>query len=357
MAEVTQEEIAKRLNLSRTTVSRCFTHHPKINPETRAQVFRLAAELGYCYSAPRNVRERADGKEVRRIAVLVGMPRWQIVAVDTASQIMAGISERAAAAGLEMEVHYIDPQSFLPVSRTRRVVKGINLSDWAGVLLLYPFAEKAVKNLMSRIPLLSILDEYNELGIDCVEPDQHHGLVDIVDHLHKLGHRRIGFLSWKYRVPAAWVERRLGTYLEQLFLHRLPIEPNNILNIHDDEQIPLEVLVDEVARRVRAGVTAWMCAADHQAYHLVAGLTKLGIRVPQDCSVTGFDGVPPPDGLPQLTTVAVSLRDVGISAVHELERKMNEPSPRRRHVLVAGRLITGETTAKPPSTLQVSSAS
>ena len=46
-AGMNQKEIAERLNLSRTTVSRCFTNHPKINPETRARVFELATELGY----------------------------------------------------------------------------------------------------------------------------------------------------------------------------------------------------------------------------------------------------------------------------------------------------------------------
>ncbi|MBN2069650.1 MAG: LacI family DNA-binding transcriptional regulator [Opitutales bacterium] len=343
--KVTQQEIADQLNLSRTTVSRCFTNHPKINPETRSQVFQLANQLGYSYSAPRNVRERSAQGKCQTIAVLVGLPKDQIATVDTASQILDGISERAAASKMAIQIHYIDPDSFTPGPKTRRIVKNINISEWAGALMLYPFASEAVKNLMSRIPTLSILDDYDDLGLDCVEPDQHHGINLVMDRLISLGHTNIGFISWKYKIRAKWVERRLGTYLEHMYLSSLEINPANIVNVLPGPALPLDELVAYVARRTREGVTAWVCAADHQAYHLLVGLQKHGIRVPQDCSVTGFDGVLPPEGLPQLTTVAVSLKDVGFSAVHELERKMREGSPKCRHVMVAGKLVTGETTA------------
>ena len=51
--EVKQQLIADKLGISRTTVSRCFTNHAGINPDTRAAVFSLASELGYNYLEPR----------------------------------------------------------------------------------------------------------------------------------------------------------------------------------------------------------------------------------------------------------------------------------------------------------------
>jgi DNA-binding LacI/PurR family transcriptional regulator len=342
--KVTQQEIADKLNLSRTTVSRCFTNHPKINPETRSQVFQLANQLGYSYSAPRNVRPGKDSEKQPVIAVLVGLPKDEVDNVDTASQILDGISERAAASKMAIQIHYIDPDTFTLRPTTRRAVKNINISEWSGVLLLYPFASDAIQNLMRRVPTLSILDDYDDLRLDCVEPDQHMGINLVMDHLIGLGHKKIGFVSWKYKIRAKWVERRLGTYLEHMYLSGLDIDKKNIVNVSQGPSMPLDDLVAYVAKRTGEGVTAWVCAADHQAYHLVDGLKKHGIYVPQDCSVTGFDGVMPPVGSPQLTTVAVSLKDVGFSAVHELIRKMKEGSPRCRHVMVAGRLIVGETT-------------
>ena len=99
------------------------------------------------------------------------------------------------------------------------------------------------------------------------------------------------------------------------------------------------------------GVTGIICAADHQAYPLVSALRASGIRVPEEVSVTGFDGVEPPDGEPQLTTVRMPFRDIGISSVVSLLRRVSHPAAPRRHILVCGRSIFGATTAPPRTTL------
>ena len=91
------------------------------------------------------------------------------------------------------------------------------------------------------------------------------------------------------------------------------------------------------------------CPADHQAYQLVADLSKRGIRVPEDVSVTGFDGIPPPPGARQLATVKVPYEELGRSAVHQLLRRIEQPTAPRRHTMVDGHLLMGETMAKPGS--------
>ncbi|KAF0095743.1 MAG: hypothetical protein E1N59_519 [Puniceicoccaceae bacterium 5H] len=345
MAKLNQQLIAERLNLSRTTVSRCFTNHPKISPETRAKVFQLAAEMGYDYTAQRNQNRETKGDERNVIAVLIGLPQGQVV--DTASHILAGISEKTASERLELQLHYVDPTTFMPSPRPRKIIKNVNTASWRGVLLLYPLQEQAVRNLMTKFPTLSVLDEYDFPEVDCVDADQVHGIRLMVQHLHQLGHRRIGFLTWKYQVPAAWVERRFGAYVESLYRFNLPFNPSDVLNTQADERIPLPELTRLAAERTRDGVTAWVCAADHQAYHLIDGLQEMGLRVPEDVSVTGFDGVPPPIGMPQLTTIRVAFRDIGVSAVHSLQRKIMDSAAQRRHVLVMGKEVPGATTAPP----------
>ena len=61
MKHIKQQEIAKKLQLSRATVSRCFTNHPGINPETRARVFETAAELGY-----RHLTSRSNNAKIKK---------------------------------------------------------------------------------------------------------------------------------------------------------------------------------------------------------------------------------------------------------------------------------------------------
>lgn len=348
MAKVDQQTIAQRLKLSRTTVSRCFTNHPKINPETRSKVFQLAAKLGYSYSAPRNAQ--GPKKSTRNtIAVLIGAPEAAKGEIDTASEVINGISERAAAEKLNIEIHYVEPSSFLPGPRPRKIVPNGKSSTWKGIILIYPFHVEAVSNLMTKYPTVSVLDNYDELELDSVNPDQTRGIGAMVRRLHGLGHNKIGFLSWKYAIEAPWVERRLGAYVENLY--RLGIEFNQdyVLNLRHDEQIGLEALGANVAKLVKQGVTGWVCAADHQAYHLINELKKHGVSVPTDCSVTGFDGIKPPRGMPQVTTVQVAFREMGISSVVSLLRALSDPTAARRHIQISGKVITGKTSVSPAS--------
>jgi DNA-binding LacI/PurR family transcriptional regulator len=104
--------------------------------------------------------------------------------------------------------------------------------------------------------------------------------------------------------------------------------------------------VAAVTRRDR--VTAWVCAADHQAYQLIADLQARGLRVPDDCSVTGFDGNVPPPGLPALTTLRVTNEDIGASAVARLVSRLLHPTSPRRKILVETAFVPGVTTAAPP---------
>ena len=346
MAKVDQQTIAEKLNLSRTTVSRCFTNHPKINPQTRAKVFQLAAKLGYRYSAPRNSNgPKKPGRNT--IAVLVGVAESEKKQVDTAAEIINGISEKAAAEKLQIEVHYVDASQFFPGPRPRKIVANGNSSTWKGIVLIYPFHTEAVRNLMTKFPTVSVLDNYDELELDSVNPDQTRGIGAMVRYLYGLGHRKIGFLSWKYAIETPWVERRLGAYVENLYRLGLEFDTDLVLNVRQDEQIDLEVLGAQVADFVRQGVTAWVCAADHQAYHLISELKKHGLSVPGDCSVTGFDGINHPRGLPQLTTVKVSFKDMGISSVVSLLRTVSNPTAPRRHILISGKVIEGKTSSPP----------
>jgi len=94
-------------------------------------------------------------------------------------------------------------------------------------------------------------------------------------------------------------------------------------------------------------VTAWVCAADHQAYRLMQEMAARGIRVPDDCSVTGFDGLEPPQGLRRLASIRVPHEDIGAAAVARLLSRIVHPNSPRRKILVEGLLVEGETVGPP----------
>ncbi|MDQ8205242.1 LacI family DNA-binding transcriptional regulator [Pelagicoccus sp. SDUM812003] len=350
MAKVSQQLIADQLNICRTTVSRCFSNRAKINPETRAKVLELAAQLGYRYT-PQRTRK---GKRVNRateIGVLIASSQEMIELPFPSQYLLKGVSERAASLDLSLDVRYVDPAELDVLVDTNRTPKGLRRGSgaWDGAVLIFPFTPETVARLSSRLPTVSIAEDYSDAGIDSIDVDHHAGIQKVVTHLAELGHTRIGFVSWRYSVENPWVFRRFGAFVDSLYRHGLPFDPQLALNVRKGQNIETADLAAEVAKRSRGGATAWVCAADHQAYRLIADLRKHAISVPEDCAITGFDGIAPPPGMPMLTSIKVPLEEMGASAVTRLLDRINNPSAHRRHNLVEGRIVQGHTTRPLPA--------
>jgi LacI family transcriptional regulator len=349
MNPINQQLIAERLNLSRTTVSRSLANHPAISADTRARVQGLAVEMGYRGNPTRAVRRSRQSKPVM-IGVLIGVPAAD-VALATFPFVLHGIRERADIEHLAVDVSYQNPATFDPGSKRQTVFRNIRSGDWRGTILIYPFPEPAVDMIARKISTVAVLESYAHPWVDSIDTDEVSGIITMTNRLIEAGHRRIGFLTWDYPVGGHWSMRRFGGYVEALFTHGLDFNPEWVFNIHKHSpRLRQAQLADEVARKVRAErVTAWVCAADHQAYALMHDLQARGVRVPEDCSVTGFDGLEPPAGMRRVASMRVPHEDIGASAVARLLSRMMHPQSPRRKILVEARKVDGDTIAAPPA--------
>jgi LacI family transcriptional regulator len=349
MASVNQQVIADKLRISRTSVSRSFSNHPAINPETRARVFAMAAKLGYRYTArrpPAHAHATARGT----VGVLIALPPKRGSVTETFQYMLGGISERLRSFERPLDVRYFNPSTDSG-GVGARALRDLHGRRWSGAILIYAFPEPVVVPLAARLPCVSLVEDYADQAIDCIDIDQSGAMHKLILRLAQLGHRRFGFLSWPYTVPTPWVQKRFAAYVESLFRLELPFDPHTVVNVRPSEHRPVEDCTEFVIAQVKRGVTAWVCAADHQAYSLVQHLQQAGLRVPQECSVTGFDGIDPPRGLPQLATVKVPYWDMGIAAVGRLLNRVEHPSSPRRHILIAGQPVYGATTGIAPGSI------
>jgi LacI family transcriptional regulator len=348
MASINQNLIAERLNISRATVSRSLSNHPAISADTRAKVHAMAEEMGYRLSPGRVSRRHAKGSKKLTIGVLIGIPAENVV-MATFPYILKGIRDRAAVERVKVDVYYQAPGDFHPETSRQPFFRHIRDGDWRGTILIYPFAEAAVEMISRKISTVAVLESYSHPGIDIIDTDDASAVLSLVERLHAAGHRRIGFLSWLYPIGGHWVARRFSGYVEALFFHGLEFHPEWVLNVHPKSPrlTPTEV-ADAVAQMVRTeGVTAWVCAADHQAYQLMQDLQVRGLKVPEDCSITGFDGLEPAAGLRRATSMAVPHEHIGSSALTRVINRIENPSSPRRKILVEAQLVPGETIAPP----------
>ena len=355
MTRISQERIAQQLKISRATVSRSLANHPSVSAETRAAVHRLAESLGYQVTPGRGPRRRRGSKPYT-IGVVIGVPAANgqpaaSVGMATFPQILKGIHGRAEADRIAVDVCYENPATFDADSPRLSVFRQIRAANWRGAILIYPFPDRAVQVLAEKISLVTILEDYSHLNLDSIDVDNAAGIECLVQLLAERGHRRIGFAAWHYTVGGHWAYRRFGGYAEAVFRAGLEFSPDWVINIHRNAPCRANSLdiAREVARLVREHrVTAWVCAADHQAYHLIQDLRSLGLNVPADCSVTGFDGIEPPLGQAQVTSVRVPTEEIGESAVARLVSRLVTPRAPYRKILVEADLIPGVTVAPPP---------
>ncbi len=333
------------MKISRATVSRCFTNHPGINPATRARVFQLAAEIGYVHLQMRKPRAGRKKSGNRIFGVLICSAEEEYLRTDyqnPSEQILAGVAECAQLNGAEVEVHLIDPKAcqlnnptFLEIEKLCR--------RWNGLLLVYPFPNSILDHLAPKVPLVSLVEQFDHSSIDCVDVDHYKGIASAVEHLIGHGHRRIGFFTRRYEVEASWSFRRYAAFMEAMVRLRLPVAPEDVINVFPSREGDDESSIEYAAERTRAGVTAWVCAADHQAYDLVRGLEKRGLSVPGRVSVTGFDGIKTPPDSPELCTIVIPFREIGMTGTQRLVERMQKRFGSAQHVLIDCRLRPGAT--------------
>lgn len=299
-ARVGVRDVARAAGVSAQTVSRVINDHTSIRPETRARVLQAMDDLGYRV----NNAARALGTRTTRTlgviasdATLYG-PSVGIAALETA----------ARAANRWMATAYADAADAASVvdAADRLVSQGVD-----GLIVLAPHATTMplLASAHAGLPLAAL---HAGAGAD----RQAEGAALAVDHLVRLGHRRIARLSG----PADWMEARSRDDGVDRAFAAASLAPGARW-IGDWSAASGSAVAPAVAEAVRRadGPTAVVVANDQMALGLIAGLGGQGLVVPRDLSVAGFDDNPDAAFYtPALTTVRLDLDGEARRAVAEV---------------------------------------
>lgn len=347
---VNQQQIADELGISRTTVSRCFTNHRGINPVTRAKVFDLASQLGYQHMemrAPTRPRRQVRKKTVAALICTNDRESARHDFDTPGTALYAGISEYAQLHDLRLSLHYVSPKEDNLEAPSYRNIELLWNRGADGVILIYPFPRKVVDAIHMTFPMVSLVEQYGTAAFNCVDVDHYKGIASLINLLAARGHRRIGFYTRTYDVEAQWSLRRFSAFVEKMARMGFPVAKQDIVNVYHDSYMTLEESFTYARERIERGVTAWICAADHQAYDLIEALQKQGVCVPKDVSVTGFDGIKRPASFPLLTTVAIPYREIGFTGMKSLLGLMGKRFGSAQHILISSQIRPGVTVGEP----------
>ena len=338
--------IAERLNLSVATVSRALRRVPGINPETRARVMQMAAQLDY--QLPKAYRSKPiRNKELHHIGVLIEMPKEHY----PPDEYIVGMSDAALTLNASLVIHYITAEHCHRILEPKYQPRAMSAGLLSGLILVYQWPVEVVEELTKTTLAVSITHTYLGVDIDVLGIDNYGGVQLLMARLFALGHRRIGFFG--RCGDLYWSSVRFGAYVTALTRLGLTYRPEWVVDASLENLTSLEGNWEkdcmEAKRIVDGGVTAWVCASEPAGWELMTFLRAQGTRVPEDVSIVGFHA---PDHhraeKPLLTSVKASYEAIGAAALKRLMYRIQNPVESTRAILFPCDLQLGQSTAPAP---------
>ncbi|MBI1280086.1 MAG: LacI family DNA-binding transcriptional regulator [Anaerolineaceae bacterium] len=332
MKRPTQKDVAQRAGVSRSTVSYVLNDQNDlkipISDETRQRVMQAMLDLGYEPDARAQSLRRGDTNIVGVIIPVIQNPFFW--------QILSGISEGLQESGysLHLSHHPLDMQQEANTIRelTHQPVDGFILL--AAVQYLLPRLTDYLRK--SGRPIVEITGSKAEF--DHVLHSYSSGTHVLLDHLIKLGHRRIGFVYGITKDVQGF--DRLLIYRE--ILAEMGLEP---YETHCSESLEGAYQAAYALLQREDRPTALLVINDMLAIAVMRAANDLGLNIPGDLSVAGFDDIPFANyTIPRLTTVSGKSEESGRDAVRLLLRRFEEPDRHQQVVTTKVQLIVREST-------------
>jgi LacI family transcriptional regulator len=327
--KVSIRDVAAKARVSTATVSHVLNGTRGSRPETRQRVMDAIQALGY--SQNQAARDLARGRSSLLGLIISDIRNPFFPELTAAFQEQALLHNMDA---LVLNTNY-DPQ------RTLNSVKRVMGLQVPGVAVLTSQIEPSVVSLLAENKVAAV---YLDLGrvdvsISNIVLDYEHGIRETLEHLTKLGHRRIGYIGGPVHLPSA--QRRKVAFLEsaaQLGLEA-PLTIDADFSVKGGYFACAKLLTGSTPTAIVGGNDLTAIGVLHRAY-------DGGLRVPEDLSVVGFDDILFAEFTqPALTTVSLPRVEIGRVAFEALWTTMADPAQEGREYRVGTKLIVRQTTA------------
>jgi LacI family transcriptional regulator len=309
----TIDDVAARAGVARTTVSRVLNNSPNVRDVVREKVEAAVAELGYQVNA--QARYLASGTS-RQLAFV------HATNLDTEpnsyynSGLELGAMRACAELGYILVTHIANPSKSADISRIRALAEG---GRYDGIVLTPPYSDdiELVEDLRKRnFPLVLISagpetrNRAASVGIDDLRAGYQLG-----QFLLNKGHRSFAYIDGPEDHISAGL--RLDGFLKAMDEAGVSPSAIQVLKGNFTFRAGVDLSAQVLANSPRP--SALVCANDDMAAGALFSAHKLGLNIPHDLSVTGFDDTPVSEIVwPPLSTIHQPLRQIGAQAVETL---------------------------------------
>jgi LacI family transcriptional regulator len=315
---LTLEEVGKLAGVSRSTVSRVVNHHPSVRDEVRDRVWKVIRETGYQpYAAARSL---VTGR-TRIIGVIIPEAVTTLFTDPFFAHLLCGITKTCNSERYHLLLSlFNDPAG--PEAMYQRVIRSGHLD---GVIVASTHMDDPIfpRLLQDGVPFV-LAGWHPDQRVHYVDVDNIGGARMAVEHLIRLGHRRIATITGPLGMSHG--KDRLTGYRQALEAHQIAVDENLIV-----EGDYTEASGSMGARRLlSASPTAIFAASDVMAVGALKALREAYLRVPDDVALVGFDDVPIAAAVePALTTVRQPIERLGSMAADLLLKLLECPPDRQ----------------------------
>ncbi len=329
LPRITIKNIAKKAGVSITTVSSALNDSRYVKKETKEKIIKIAKDENY---EPSYIARAIRTRRTKTVAVLVP------AITPAIDEIIQGIEKKLTECGyclilintresINKEIEAINLIQ-------ERVIDGIIISGILG-------GKEDERNLVNKVKEIGkptiFFDRYIEdNNYPFISADNRLGGEIAGEHLLKMGHNKIGILSYDSRIEI--VERRREGFTE--ILKSAGIKSGFDLEIPAQASKLRESIDRNIKSLIQSGITAVFAISDILALNLIKSLYLKKIRVPEDISIIGFDNSYISElSIPGLTTIDYGLVELGEMAAGNLIEKLKTGRFNRRNIIIKPKLI------------------
>lgn len=311
--KVSIKDIAEVAGVSHTTVSRALRNSAIINIKTRNRIHEIAASMGYI---PDAIAQSLQTGQTRTIGFVI-----TTLADPFFARLVEGIEEVAASAGFSIFINVSNNSpdqeiQVIEIFQRRRVDAIIVAASRLG--------ERQLNRLIHIQTPVVFINQQTQL--DCpnsfhfINVDEEEGAFLAISHLLQLGHTRIGYLGLGSHFQSNL--HRLEGYKNTLQAVGIPIQPGYIQVIPADKadlQGDIAAGQEAFPSLYHQGISAIFCYNDRAAIGCLQAARQMGVSIPQQCSLIGFDDIDMAKYVsPSLTTISQRQFEMGRQCMHNV---------------------------------------
>ncbi len=307
----TLDDIGRELGLSKGTVSKALNDAKDVSQKTKQAVLETAVKLGY-YRKPRNAHSQ-------KIALFI-LNMEYLNPIDFGYDIIAGFRISAEPAGFQVDLINLTKQMQCDIHYDDYMIRGGYCGSFIlGMSLTDPWLAEFKT---SKTPAI-LYDNYitGNPNVTSIGIDNEEGIEMALHYLITLGHKKIGYLSSDLNSHV--YRKRYNKFISTMTEHGL-IADETVMGADFHVNICLS---NHLPRLLENGCTAILCSHDVLAHSVMVHCLELGLRIPEDISIMGYDDIPLCRyTAPPLTTIRQKRTSLGKSAFSALTSQLNHVS-------------------------------